>query len=271
LNENDAAMHYFEMPPDVRLRPFVRCYWGLRGPAPRDVERVLPDGCTEVILHFGDTFLEHGADGPRAQPRELLVGPSGEAVCIEPGAFVDLVAIRFRPGGAAILLPGPLSDYRGRILGRADCDIDFGCDAIDALSTLSDADRVRALERVLLSSLDVTAIDAAVRQARRRIYETNGAIRIDMLATETGLTIRQLQRRFNELVGLPPKGLARVVRLQHAIGLARAGNTTLAGVAASAGYSDQAHFNRQFREIAGITPGEFFREQNRLDVLFSSE
>jgi AraC-like DNA-binding protein len=201
----------------------------------------------------------------------MFVGPSQHAICIQPGAIVDVIAIRFRPGGAAVLLPGPLVEYRENVLSRETCGIGFGFDAIDALAALSDAERVRLLERELLARTATFRVDAAVRHARRRIAETSGAVRVEILASETGLTIRQLQRRFDTVVGLTPKALARVVRLQRAIALARDGRATLARIAAAAGYADQAHFNRQFREIAGVTPTEFFREQNRLDEFFAGE
>jgi AraC-like DNA-binding protein len=273
LNESDTGLHYYEVRPDERLRPFVRCIWGLRGPAPREIERVLPDGCCEFILHCGDPFTQHGSHAVKVQPREMFVGPSQHAICIQPGAIVDVIAIRFRPGGAAVFLRGPLVEYRENVLSRDTCgtDFGFGFDAIDALAALTDAERVRLLERELLARTATLRVDAAVRHARRRIAETYGAVRVEILASETGLTMRQLQRRFDTVVGLTPKALARVVRLQRAIALARDGRATLARIAAAAGYADQAHFNRQFREIAGVTPTEFFREQNRLDEFFAGE
>ena len=271
MNESDTGLHYYEVRPDERLRPFVRCIWGLRGPVPRDIERVLPDGCCEFILHCGDPFTQHSAHAAWTQPREMFVGPSQHAICIQPGAFVDVIAIRFRPGGAAVLLPAPLVEYRENVLSRDTCGIDFGFAAIDALAALSDAERVQLLERVLLSRTATLRVDAAVRYSRQRIAETSGAVRVDVLASETGLTIRQLERRFATVVGLTPKALARVIRLQRAIALARNGRATLASIAAAAGYADQAHFNRQFREIAGVTPTQFFREQNRLDEFFAGE
>lgn len=264
-------MHYYEVEPDVRLRPFVRCLWGLRGPVPRQVERVLPDGCCEFVVHCGDAFLQQGTSGLQAQPRELFVGPSERALRIQPGAVVDVVAIRFRPGGAAILLSAPLSEYREVILARSDCDIRPGLDLIDCLSPLADAQRVRVLEGLLLERRKGLAVDASIRHVRRRISETRGSVRIDALSRETGLTMRQLQRRFDAVVGLSPKGLSRVIRLQHALSLAREGGRTLARIAALSGYADQAHFNRQFRDIAGVTPTEYFTEQNQLDVYFASE
>ncbi|MEA2191591.1 MAG: hypothetical protein QOI73_1712, partial [Solirubrobacteraceae bacterium] len=54
-------------------------------------------------------------------------------------------------------------------------------------------------------------------------------------------------------VGYGPKRLARVLRLARALDGARTG-TALALVAAEAGYTDQAHFAHDCRDLAGVAP-----------------
>jgi transcriptional regulator GlxA family with amidase domain len=46
-----------------------------------------------------------------------------------------------------------------------------------------------------------------------------------------------------------------VQRLQRAI--ARLPHSSLADVAFGEGFSDQAHLSREFRELAGLSPGEY--------------
>ncbi|MEA2142994.1 MAG: hypothetical protein QOI64_1424, partial [Solirubrobacteraceae bacterium] len=91
--------------------------------------------------------------------------------------------------------------------------------------------------------------DPLVRAAVDRL-QAPGA-RIEALAGEAGLSARQLRRRFERAVGYAPKRLARVLRLQRALGAARAGDE-LALAAAAAGYADQAHFAHECRELAGV-------------------
>ncbi len=74
-------------------------------------------------------------------------------------------------------------------------------------------------------------------------------------ADELGLSARQLHRRALTAFGYGPKTLARVLRLQRALALARAG-TSLAETAVRSGYADQAHLARDVRELAGVPPGE---------------
>ena len=65
-------------------------------------------------------------------------------------------------------------------------------------------------------------------------------------------------------MGLAPKGYMRVLRFQRALRcLKQPRGKSLAAVAADAGYSDQAHFNREFLEIAGATPATYTRRSPR--------
>jgi AraC-like DNA-binding protein len=124
--------------------------------------------------------------------------------------------------------------------------------------------------------------DLALVHATSRIVQSGGDARMHSIARESGLSIRQLQRRFLTSVGLAPKTLARVARLQYALAIARshlvvaergaypvAAHASLARIAVASGYADHAHFTREFRRIAGIPPSAFFREQHGLNDLFA--
>jgi AraC-like DNA-binding protein len=265
-------MHYFEAAPDPRLIPFVKCYWGLRiSGAPPEEQRVLPDGCCELVLHLGDRFTQRSNGKLLAQPRNLFVGPSAKAIVISPGEQVDALAIRFRPGGAALLLRAPLAELRDLALSCEEIGVHFGCDVRDRLTPLTDTERIAFLDRLLLHSLSRYRPDPLVLRIQHTITATGGAVRIGELAGREGLSMRHLQRRFQATVGLSPKTLARLVRLQRALVAAQREDATLARVAAEAGYADQPHFNREFQEIAGIAPTEFFRGVHSLNDLFFTD
>lgn len=64
-----------------------------------------------------------------------------------------------------------------------------------------------------------------------------------------------LVERFHEEVGIGPKAVARMVRFNRALTLARTEkDPDWADIAALCGYADQAHLIRDFRALAGETP-----------------
>ncbi|KIF70998.1 hypothetical protein HY68_24230, partial [Streptomyces sp. AcH 505] len=75
-------------------------------------------------------------------------------------------------------------------------------------------------------------------------------------AEAVGLGARQLHRRSLDAFGYGPKTLARILRLQRALALVRAG-TPYAQAALDAGCTDQAHLARETRELAGLTLGAY--------------
>jgi AraC-like DNA-binding protein len=104
---------------------------------------------------------------------------------------------------------------------------------------------------------------APVEWAWRRLLESGGLTPIGALADEIGWSGRHLIARFRQQIGLPPKTAARVIRFARLLrlidgaGTAEAAETRWDRLAATCGYYDQAHLNRDFREFAGTTPTDY--------------
>jgi hypothetical protein len=236
-------LSYREYAPDVRLAPFVKCLWTLRGTDedPRS-ERILPDGSFEVIFHLGDPFLQSGT----AQPAAMLMGEIRRAVVIRPSTRADVLGIRFKPGGASGLFDMPMRELCGVVAPLDDVARGLAAPIFEA------RDRVAAGQAMLARR--VTAVDRVVSRAVTIIEERRGDTRIRELASQIGTTERTLERSFDKHVGVSPKTFARIVRLQ----------ATLRGE--DAGYYDDAHRLHEFRELAGVSRTEFVREKNAFNA-----
>jgi AraC-like DNA-binding protein len=90
------------------------------------------------------------------------------------------------------------------------------------------------------------------------LEETGGNTRVGALAAALGCSRKHLLVQFREHVGLSPKAVARLLRFNRALGLVERG---LGGaqIARRCGYSDQAHFVKEFRRFSGSTPAAFSR------------
>jgi AraC-like DNA-binding protein len=112
------------------------------------------------------------------------------------------------------------------------------------------------LERLMLSRV---ALDGGTGL---RMVETlgarGGAVSVERLAERFGLSVRQMERMFQEQVGVSPKVYARLVRLRRAMEMSgREARPDWAGIAARAGYFDQSHMVREFQALNGATPVAF--------------
>lgn len=226
-------LEYTERQACPALRPYVRCLWQLRGRGAQPA-RVFPDGCMELVFHFGDRF-EVRADGDwQQQDRALAAGQIRRALELRPRGLADVLGIRFHPGGAHAFLRCPQQEMAGRIWALEDC---WG-----------------AAARRLLERLGNTAAEERMARAERELLSLHPKPPADLRA----LSGRQYRRRFEEAVGLTPKLFERIQRFQRALHVVS--QMPLAQAAIDCGYYDQPHMNRDFAEFAGITPAQWIRE-----------
>ncbi len=102
---------------------------------------------------------------------------------------------------------------------------------------------------------------ALTHQATKLLRETHGNLKINDLETHTGYSRRTLQRQFAEDLGLSPKTFSRIVRCQNAIhDINRHTDVVLSDLAFDLGFSDQSHFQREFKKFVNATPVEYLNK-----------
>jgi len=243
-------MAYRELLPHPALQPFVDRFWILTAAAGAGPRRILPDGCIDVIVD-----VDPDSDGCG---QAAAVGTMTRAMLFHPQTRVRSAAVRFRPGGAAPFLRLPADALTDRVVEVGDADARWIAPG-DGDTPPDPVAAVATLERRLLARLRAIAgLDRTVAHAVGRLFSPAPPT-IDELGREIGWSRQHLARRFRTAVGVSPKQLARVARLQRAVdhlqrGVSAASVFNLAGAAADLGYFDQAHMARDFRELAGLAP-----------------
>ena len=96
------------------------------------------------------------------------------------------------------------------------------------------------------------------RAANARIARMNGNLRVDALSRELGISPRRMNELFQNEVGVQAKRVARIARFRGTLDRLHADRPRdLAYVAQQAGYYDESHLYRDFRELALQTPTEY--------------
>jgi AraC-like DNA-binding protein len=266
-------MQYAEHAPIPELAPIVELVWTLSGDAATlgtDTQPILPDGRPELILHFGDEFERVNADGSiERQPKLIFAGQLKSQLLLRPTGAIGVLGVRFHPFGAAALFPEPQDELAGQTIGVNALSLSLS-NALDEVraSAANLEDGVVRVQQTLVSWLRPDRIDPRIRTVVQTIDRELGDVSIDQLAESVSMTRRHLERLFIATVGVTPKRLARITRFQHALRIleGRAGTQT----AATCGYADQAHFIRDFRDLAGCPPGEHLLRQFELTEVFTS-
>lgn len=267
-------MHYREIQPIPFLAAFVECFWTLESDASSEraePERLLPDGCVELILNFGERFREHKDDGRQEhQPRHLLVGQMTQPVLITPTGSVELLGIRFHPGGTFPFFRIPMKELTNQVVDLEALANEFQRELLRSVETSPTLPlRVAAVERLLAERAGRCQRHSRVMDLATRIVQTGGRVSVDQLAVAAGVSSRQLERSFLLEVGVGPKLLCRILRFQQIFRAVERNDEGWAAVAADCGYYDQAHLIRDFREFARQTPAVLFEESSTLTVAFT--
>jgi len=274
-------MRYEQFAPVAGLAPFIECVWTLEGHVDAlgsEPQGVLPDGRTELIIHFGDPFDRidawNGSTTVTRQPAILFAGQLTRQLVLQPTGRIGVLGLRFHPFGAAALIPPAQDALAGTTPGVDDLSPQLAR-ALEAVraSCGNPTDAALPAQQAVLPFVDEARIDPRVRDVCEAIEESAGLVSIDGLATGTGVTRRHLERRFLELVGMTPKRLARIARFQRAVrhleSLEDGARPGGAVTAAACGYSDQAHFIRDFKDLAGCPPGEHLVTKGMLTGFFT--
>ena len=243
---------YREYPAPASLGAVVECLWTRELPEAGDDDRgvVLPDGRVDLVW-IGD-----------GEP--LVAGPQTRFVPRPPTSPGVAMGVRFHPSAGPPLLGLPAHEL---------VDMHVPLAGVDTAHAAALRRRLPALSgpgdpwSVIVGALagwfaGGEAPDRALRAAVR-LLDAPGAS-VAAVARAVGYSERELRRRFRDSVGYGPKTLQRVLRFQRALtGLRPQSEPTdsLARLAASAGYSDQAHMTREIRELAGVTPLELARSR----------
>jgi AraC-like DNA-binding protein len=169
---------------------------------------------------------------------------TGVEITLLPWMAFTVFGVRMRETANAIVEPGELGVGAGRLT--------------DALAgTRGWERRFAILDASLTCWRDVgVRHDPRVAAAWRILSDTAGSIPVPALAAKVELSQRQLDRLFQEQIGLTPKAAARVLRLQRALRLLRHGRA-LVDVALGCGFYDQAHFTGECTAMTGCPPARF--------------
>lgn len=168
-----------------------------------------------------------------------IVGPTLRARRFEIRERGSVSGIRFWPDSGGAVVGADVRTLRDRRIP----------------SDLLRSDDIGTFDALLIAGgVPAMTLDEQLRRAVEAIIASRGGLSLTELSAGTGLSIRRLQRRFSDWVGLTPKEFARVRRVRSVIAAILGGRQAWADVAAEYGYSDQSHLARDLAEITGFTP-----------------
>jgi AraC-like DNA-binding protein len=283
----------WQRPAEPCLRAYVHGYFAsssdLRSPV---LEHHVPSTEVPLILNFGEPHRRREASGEwTARDGVWVVGLHNRHQVTRAAGLRQFMVVRFTPIGAHLFLRLPMDLIANEAIDLGLIDRVLARVLVDRVAAAQSwTDRFAAMESLIAQRVADAEIPAAMRFAWRSLLAADGRIALGSLATGMDCSHRNLIARFRTCVGFPPKTIARLVRFNHTVrSLDRmsgtrandavgkpyvaakhpddpvVGTIAWADLAADCGYFDQAHLIKDFRRLAGMTPGAFVRRMSFLD------
>ncbi len=262
-------MNYHTFQPHPDLESLISCYWTLEVSATENPQRqrIIPDGTIEMAFILGDDIKRYTSENDFIlQPRAMVLGQTIEPFYIKPTGYVNTFAIRFYPYGFANFVTVPIKTLANK---ETPLDLLFGEKTAKKLEQeIIQADnvnqRIGIIEGFLLDKLsEKSTVDNIVKTTIDALISTKGSTSILDILKEDLSKRRQLERKFVKQIGISPKQLGKVIRLQSALKMMlNEEGENLTNIAYQSEYYDQAHFIKDFKEFTGISPKEFLGNEN---------
>jgi len=245
-----------EVAPCAALAPYIRCFWGSERPLPERPHEggvVIPDTCMDIIFHIDYANNRLSSAFCALDEHSAFSRPSDAS-----GGLAATFAIRFYAWTACLFAEDSL---RGSLNGRYPAEMFFRRIEQALTPVLFDKTtlegKIRAAEPVLMALLNPGKADVAVLNAVHHMLQTSGRARIGDVSAAQALSCRQLERRFDAMMGVSPKAFASLIRYQLLWqDMALNPHFDALDAVDKFGYADQAHLLGDFRRHHLMSPRE---------------
>ncbi len=256
----------YDRAPGGALRPFVRRFgcFDERTPAPIR-RRQLASAQVVWVIDLAGTLRTLASDGACTEPTAgVVAGLQSSVVRTEHSGVSRGVVVSFTAIGAHRFFGTVLRELAGRVVTIAELWRREGDAFVERLHDVTSwASRLALVEGFVTARLSRASSSPLLEAALGQLDTHGGRPAIEPLARTLGCTRKHLHAVFREQLGVPPKLFSRLVRFEHLVDrLERTSRVRdWAMVALEAGYADQAHMIREFRDFARAPPGEVCRRR----------
>lgn len=250
-------MRYLERKPPIELEPYVKCFWYLNRTydKPNDGELLWPDGCYEMIFHFGESYEVNNT----VMESAFLIGSLTHYHQLKAKGSIRLFGVRLKPWGLKAFVDTDVKILKDQfvplnnIFPRTEMEI-----IEEKLRDLEFEEGLSQLTESMNRLLDTERLDMPFIEVLSRLYDDPIHQDIQTIVSMSNYSQRQFERKGVELTGISPKKLSKVARFNHVrLRIFWNPEIDLLDCMNEFGYYDYAHFSKDFKECIGLTPKEY--------------
>jgi AraC-like DNA-binding protein len=261
--------------PSAPLAPYIKRYWAIENTLDMNekcVQRIIPTGLTELLLYFtprpqvlnNDRYLSHNV---------ALYGHHNDFYDIELVEELSVFSIMFEPQGLMQFFKFPLHEICNLNVPLQYINGQTGRDLEEKMGEATTfQQRVNIVETYLWNLLKPNLADYEFRRINHiveLIKKSHGNTNINQMTSEACLSRKQLERVFANYIGISPKQYLKIIRFQFALFQKQQNvDLNMTELSYDSGYFDQSHFINDFKSLSGLTPKQYFTENEACSDFF---
>jgi AraC-like DNA-binding protein len=247
-------------PKNPLIQKYIRSFWILKSNSGSIPYLLPPDRYFNLILSYqSNTNVIKNGNVKNSVSGSFIVGMRTAPVVLVPDGDVEYLGIEFYPYGLRPFLGFNCIGITNTFLEISALRNELSEALKPAINEFYSYERrVEIIEQKLLGLIDKVFLTPTKQIARtlELIVKTNGSIPVNKICDQIGISARQLNRDFENYIGVSPKLYSRIVRFNYFLENVKTieNFADFADLAYHCGYSDQAHMIHECTEFAGITP-----------------
>ena len=245
--------------PSIVLRPFVHHYWVMKTSNICMSQVIMPIGGLRWMFHRKRPFDVDGVTD--FSLKASVVGLYDKAKHINTSEEIEMISVFFQPYAAKAIMNIPCQEFVNECVDFEQLgSVEFKTLKARILEADTTGECIGMIEDFIIKQL-VKSQGLSYLEPLKNVFkliDTYPEARLEELASVACLSERQFRRVFIDNVGLKPKQIQRIKRFHQAINEILLTNPdNLDTILCKYGYTDHSHFNREFHEIAGMSPTEY--------------
>ena len=249
--QNNNQFNIF--PSHVGLRKYI-LYYNIVFPASDTFAAqytLMPNACGTLSLAFNGNAIIAELWGSSLTP--VLLG-------MEPNSYRVLLLIQLSPYGLYQITRQSQAEFADKRLLLADIDNELFHSLYQAFAMSKTViELVNTCDKILYRRMEKYVVSEALLLATTVISDRHGQVQVKEVARQSSYSERQLNRLFLTQIGMNMKDYVRLTRFNYVLKNIQKSPCFFAALSQQAGYFDQAHFDKDFKSISGVTPQKYLK------------